>query len=80
MKDVTTVSVHIRQCECVTDVLVIVYCYIASAFSTRTRALDSNARSHWLNQGHVNEFKSNDTRLVNISKTVDQPVNIAVAL
>ena len=25
---------------------------------------DSNARSHWLNQGHVDEFKSNVTRLV----------------
>ena len=29
------------------------YCFIASAF------FDSNARSHWLNQGHVDEFKSN---------------------
>ena len=40
---------------------------------------NSNAHSHWLNRGHVDEFKSNDPRLVNISKIVDQPVNIAVA-
>ena len=32
------------------------------------------------NRGHMDEFKSNVTRLVNISKIVDQPVNIAVAL
>ena len=48
-------------------------CYIASAFSTRIRALIV------LNQGHVDEFKSNVLRLVNISKIVDQLVNIAVA-
>ena len=41
---------------------------------------DSKARSHWLNRGHVDEFKSDVTRLVNISKIIDQPVNIAVAL
>ena len=34
---------------------------IASAF-------DLNTRSHWLNRGHVDEFKSNVPWLVNISK------------
>ena len=38
--------------------------------------LDSIARAHWLNRGHVNEFKSNVARLVNISKIIDQPANI----
>ena len=40
---------------------------------------DSNARSQWLNRGHVDEFKSNTPQLVNFSKNIDQPVNIAVA-
>ena len=35
---------------------------------------------HWPNRGHVDEFKSNVSLLVNISKIVDQPANIAVAL
>ena len=50
-------------------------CYIASAV-----VFESNARSHWLNQSRVDEFKSNVPQLVNISKIVDQPVNIAVAV
>ena len=33
-----------------------------------------------VNQGHVDEFKSNVSLLVNISKIVDQTVNTAVAL
>ena len=46
-------------------------CNIANAFSTR---------SHWPSKGHVDEFKLNVSWLVNISKIVDQQVNIAVAL
>ena len=49
-------------------------CSIASAFSTQTK------RCHWLNRGYVDEFESNVIRLVNISKIVDQPVNITAAL
>ena len=41
---------------------------------------DSNTRYHWLNQGHVDEFNSNVSWLVNISKIVDQPINIAAVL
>ena len=40
---------------------------------------DSNARSHWLNRGHMDEFKLNVSWLVNISRIVDQPVNTTVA-
>ena len=37
-------------------------------------------RSHWLNQDHVDEFKSNVTRQFKILKILGQLVNIAVAL
>ena len=38
--------------------------------------LKGKSISHWLNQGHVDKFKTNVLWLVNISKIVDQPVNI----
>ena len=41
---------------------------------------DSNARIHWLNQGHVDECKSNVPLKVNISNIFAQPLNMAVAL